>query len=306
MRKKLSSYLLLLLPFISCSSDSEANNEGALETSEDVVINNGNSLLWKIEGNGIKASYCYGTMHMINEEFYDFPDPLKKRIAKSEAIIMEIDGFPNPLTTFQMMSLDSGTVHDYFTPEQLVEVLQFMDEEMGMTPQEFDQTYGAMKPFFLMQTITQKYFEPNAKSYDLEIMGIAAEKEIPIVGLETIEEQLGFFDQVPSDNMAEMILQSIRDYNKEAKDVLKMMELYSKQKVDKFIPLMQKQSPEIMEFSDLFLYDRNRAWIPKLEKEMAEKSCFIAVGAGHLFGENGIIDLLEKQGYTLTAISSAE
>jgi uncharacterized protein YbaP (TraB family) len=302
MHKKLSSYLLLLLPFLSCSSD--ANQIAQESTEEDVIVKNGNSLLWKVEGNNIKTGYFFGTMHMINEEYFNFSDELTERVSNSEAIIMEVGGIPNPFTTFQMMSLDTGTVHSYFSKEQLIELLAFMDQKMGISPQEFDQTYGSMKPFFLLQTISQDYFEPTAKSYDLTIMGIAAEKEIPLIGLETIEEQLGFFDQVPVESMADMIMESIKDHDKEVENTAKLMELYSKEKVDKLIPLLQKQSPEFMEFSDVFLYDRNRAWVPKLEKEMTDKSCFVAVGAGHLFGENGLIDLFEKKGYTLTPISS--
>ncbi len=303
MRKKLTPYIILLLPFLSCASNSK---ESTIEedASQDVVVKNGQSMLWKVEGDNIETSYLFGTMHMINEEYYHFSDNLTKRIEASDAIIMEVGGMPNPLKTFQLMSLDTGTVHSYFSKEQLVELLAFMDQELGISPQEFDQTYGAMKPFFLMQTISQNFFEPTAKSYDLTIMGIAGENEIPLIGMETIEEQLGFFDQVPADKMAEMVLESVRDYEKEAKNTEKLMEFYSKEKVDKLMPLLNKQSPEIMEFADLFLFDRNRAWAPKIELEMKDKSCFVAVGAGHLFGEDGLIDLLEKKGYTLTAISS--
>ena len=83
-----------------------------------------------------------------------------------------------------------------------------------------------------------------------------------------------------------------------------MMKIYSEQKVDKLIPMIQKQSPEFMNFADIFLYNRNKAWIPKIESEIKDKSCFIAVGAAHLFGEEGLIDLLKKNGYSLTAIST--
>lgn len=303
MSKKISAYLFLLLPFLSCSSD-RGNTEIAAQENSDILVKNGNSLLWKVEGEGIKTSYLFGTIHMINEEFYHFSDNLQARVAKSDAIIMEVGGMPNPVAAYQLMALDTGTVHSYFTSEQLIELLKFMDEKMGVKPQEFDLMYGKMKPFMLLQAITQDYFEPTAKSYDLTIMGIAGEKNIPLIGLETIEEQLGFFEEIPRSKMAEMIIESIRNHDDEKKETLKLMRLYSEQKVDKLLPLLQKQSPEFMEFEDLFLYNRNRAWIPKLTQEMADKSCFVAVGAGHLFGENGVIDLLQKKGLTITAISA--
>jgi uncharacterized protein YbaP (TraB family) len=175
---------------------------------------------------------------------------------------------------------------------------------MGISPQEFDQTYGAMKPFFILQTLSQNYFDASAKSYDLTIMSLAAEKNIPLIGLETIEEQLGFFDKIPMASMAEMILETIRNQEEEKENTLKLMEFYSKEKVDKLIPLLEKQSVEIMNFEDVFLYNRNKAWVPKIEKEIKNKACFVAVGAAHLFGKKGLIELLRAAGYTVTPISS--
>ena len=184
------------------------------------------------------------------------------------------------------------------------QILEFFDKELGTPPDSFHKMYGGMKPFFILQALSQGYFDEGAKSYDLDIMGLAAEKDIPLVGLETIEEQLGFFDAVPQEKMAEMIIQGIEGYEDEKKSTKKLMKLYASQKVEKFIPLMNKQSPEFMEFEDIFLYDRNKRWIPKIEKEIADKQCFIAVGAAHLFGDGGVIDLLRKEGYTVTAIST--
>ncbi len=299
---KIRLFLIPILLFLSCSSPTKLQDTP--NESDEIIVKNGNTLLWKIEKEGQETSYLYGTIHMINEEFYHFSTHLKEHVIESDAIIMEVGGMPNPITTYQLMLLDSGTVHRYFTPDQLLMVLEFMDTQLGVTPQEFDQTYASMKPFLLMQTITQDYFEPTAKSYDLEVMALAAEHNIPLIGLETIEEQLGLFDKIPAEKIANMIIESIENHDEEKEETLKLMEFYAAQKVDKLLPLLQKQSPEFMEFEDLFLYNRNRAWIPKLNEEMKSKSCFIAVGAGHLFGENGIINLLELEGYRVTGIST--
>jgi len=303
MRNQLLLVFIVIFNFLSCASKS-ADAEAESNESDDVVIENGNSLLWKIEGNDCVPSYMYGTMHMINKEYYHFTDGMREKIKSSKAILMEVGGMPNPFETLAMMTLDSGDVRDCFTPEQMTTIVEFFDVQMGQTPEQFFKMYGSMKPFFLLQTITQNYFEEGSQSYDLDIMGIAAEQNIPLIGFETVEEQLGFFDQVPKESMAQMVIESIENFDKEKKEINKMMKIYSEQKVNKLIPLIKKQSPELMEFDDLFLYDRNKAWIPTIKKEVKDKQCFIAVGAAHLFGEGGVIDLLEKEGYTLTAIST--
>ncbi len=302
MRKHSILIFALLFPFISCSNDS-ANKDG-LAVDEDIVVEDGNSLFWKIEGKGVVTSYMYGTMHMINSEYYNMTEKMISKIQSSKAIIMEVGGMPNPVAAYQMMSLDTGTVHSYFTKEQMAVLLEFFDTILGTPPETFHKVYGGMKPFFILQSLSQGYFDEGAKSYDLDIMSLAAEKDIPLVGLETIEDQLGFFDNIPQEKMAEMIMIGIEDYEDEKKSTKKLMKLYHSQKVNKLIPMMNKQSPEFMEFSDIFLYDRNKKWIPKITSEIADKQCFIAVGAAHLFGDGGVIDLLKKEGYTVTAIST--
>lgn len=276
----------------------------AFSCSADVKVKNGNSLLWKIEGNNCQPSYLFGTMHMIEEEYYSMSASLTKKITQSDAIIMEVAGMPNPFETLALMTLDSGTVHQYFSKEQMVKLLEFMDKKLDTSPETFHTVYGKMKPFFILQAISQGYFSKNTISYDLNIMQMANEKDIPIIGLETIEQQLGFFDAIPMSEMADLIMTSVENFDEEKEQTKKMMEIYFEQKVDKLIPLMKKQSPEFMAYSDIFLYNRNKAWIPKLKEEIKTKKCFIAVGAGHLFGEGGVIELLQKEGYTLTAVST--
>lgn len=288
--KTLFSWIFLLSVFSSCAQSD--------------VVEDGNSLLWKIEGKDCHTSYLFGTMHMIEEQYFSMSESLIEKITSSDEVIMEVGGMPDPFETLQLMSLDSGKVHDFFTQEQLPVLLEFFDKKLGTDPETFRQVYGNMKPFFILQAISQSYFSENSVSYDLNIMALSKEHDIPLYGLETIEEQLGFFSSIPPDEMANLIIESIENYEKEKKNTNKLMKIYAEEDVEKLIPLMNRQSPEFMAYSDVFLYNRNKAWVPKIETEISTKKCFIAVGAAHLFGEGGLIDLLKKAGYTVTAVST--
>ncbi|MBK9192885.1 MAG: TraB/GumN family protein [Crocinitomicaceae bacterium] len=289
-KKHLFFLFTFLLSVVSCSADQE--------------IENGNSLLWKIEGNDCKTSYVFGTMHMIEPAYFKMSESLTEKIKTSEAIIMEVGGMPDPIAAMKMMSLDTGLVHDFFTKDQLQVLLEFMDKKMNTDPETFHTVYGKMKPFFILQAISQGFFSADAVSYDLNIMGIAKQNNIPLIGLETIEEQLGFFDAIPANEMADLIMSSIENFDEEKKETQKLMKIYSEENVEKLIPIMKKQSPEFMKYEDIFLTDRNKNWIPKLKSEFSEKKCFVAVGAAHLFGDNGILQLLINEGYTVTAVST--
>lgn len=297
-------YTLLSLAavlFFSCGASNTHKNDITFNI-EDEIVKNGNSLLWKIEKVGYKTSYIFGTMHMIEDVYYDFTPHMTQIIEGSDVIIMEVGGQPNPLEAFQMMTLKEGKVEDLFNKKELNDLVIFMDTKLDISPKEFHSVYSSMKPFLILQTITQSFFSADAVSYDLNIMQMAGERNIPIVGLESMEEQLGFFDEISEKDVAELIMSSVYNFEKEKKETEKLQKIYSKQKVDKLIPLMKDQSPEFMKFEDIFLTNRNKAWAPKIISETKNKSCFIAVGAAHLFDSNGVIELLKKEGFTLTAV----
>jgi uncharacterized protein len=305
MQKFFIPFWAIVFSFISCSAETKSEEVSKI-VNDDIIVENGNSLLWRIEGKGITTSYIYGTMHIIDADRYHFTDKMQKEISNSEAVIMEVGGMPNPLETLSLMQLDSGDIRSIFSDIQMRTIVEFFDTKLNTDPDTFFKIYGGMKPFFLLQAITQNYFSNKTESYDLEIMGIAAENEIPLIGLETLEQQLGFFDEIPSEAMANMVVESIENFEKDKKSTTKMMKAYEEQKVNKLIPMIKKQSPEFMEFDDVFLYDRNERWVPKIIKEIKDKKCFIAVGAAHLFGDGGLIELLRKEGYALNAVSTEQ
>ena len=287
---------LVLLFINACATVSDNSNN-----KEEVIAKNEKSLLWKIEGKGIKPSYIFGTMHLINAEYYNFSTQLKRAIEKSDAVIVEVSEAPDPLAMFELLKLDSGTIAQFYTAEELAEVIQYLNDN-NVSTVVYEQVYSTMKPFLLLQAITQSFFDGAPKSYDLDIMEYAKKNKVVLVGLETYTQQIGFFDAISNQALADICLESIRNHEKEKKSTIELMELYANQKIDKLIPMLKKESPEIMDFEEIFLTQRNLNWIPKLVDQFNKDKCFVAVGAAHLFDDNGILALLKKEGYQLTPI----
>jgi len=100
------------------------------------------------------------------------------------------------------------------------------------------------------------------------------------------------------------MLKSIRSEDDDMDEMKEIFIAYRDEQMTKMVELMQTSSPELMTYEDLFLNDRNASWIPKIEEYIKTKSCFIAVGAGHLPGKKGVIELLRDQGYTVTPLES--
>jgi hypothetical protein len=83
-----------------------------------------------------------------------------------------------------------------------------------------------------------------------------------------------------------------------------MMKAYREQDLEKLGDMIAKSDKGMMQYEDILLYHRNRNWVEKLKTLLKEKALFIAVGAGHLPGEKGVINLLRKEGYKLTPVEN--
>jgi uncharacterized protein YbaP (TraB family) len=263
------------------------------------------SMLWKIERDDLKhPTYILGTMHLINKEYFYFPEKLKNLITSSQQLIMELEGLPDQAAAIELMRLpDSLSLSDYFTPEEMALVYQFAKEDMQMTKEMFDLTFGKMKPFIILQLITQKQFEGETESFEMTLMSLAKEHKIKTLGLETIQQQIGFFDIIPAKEFGNIIKSYFENADSLKEQTIIMQQIYRSGDLDSLARYMVESSPELMEFEDILLTDRNIAWVPQIVKFIFEKPSFIAVGAAHLAGENGLINLLRKEGFTVTPVA---
>lgn len=263
------------------------------------------SMLWKIEREDLKhPTYMLGTMHLINKEYFHFPEKLKNLIIGSQQLIMELDGLPDQAAAVELMRLpDSLALSDYFTAEEMDLVYQFALEEMKMTKEMFDLTFGKMKPFIILQLITQKQFEGETESFELTLMGLAKKHNINALGLETIAQQISFFDAIPAKEFGNIITSYFENADSLREQTVIMQQIYRSGDLDSLARYMVESSPELMEFEEILLTNRNIAWVPQIIKFIFEKPSFIAVGAAHLAGENGLIELLRKEGFTVTPMA---
>jgi len=258
------------------------------------------SLLYKIEAPNGKASYLFGTMHIIPDSAFYFPAKLQKVIKHSDKIVLEI-GDMNMVKAQQLMTLKEGSCFDIFTPEQKDSVLNWGAKTMNLTPEIFEQAVGKMKPFVLMQLGAQDLMAGDVKKVEEEVKKV--DSEIPVVGLETIEQQIGLFDSIPGELMAEMIMSYVRG-SESTEDLMKpMIRAYMDKDLEKLAALIAQEESTGGFDSELLLTNRNKAWIPQIKTMIAKETCFIAVGAGHLGGKNGIIELLTKEGYKIVPVA---
>ncbi|MBU1822787.1 MAG: TraB/GumN family protein [Bacteroidetes bacterium] len=260
------------------------------------------SLLWKIEGKNLPApSYLYGTIHLICPTDFVMSDTLKGCLKQTRQLVLEIDmDDPGMMMAMarSMMMQDNKQLKDLVSQEDYERLTAYFKDSVGLNIVPFERA----KPFVLMSILLNRVLTCQPQSYELSLMNLARQQQAEVLGLETVEEQMAVFDSIPYTDQARMVVALMDSMPQARREFGKMVELYRQQNLQGLYALTLKSEFELENQQEVLLNARNRKWIPLLEEEMAEKPTFVAVGAAHLAGEQGVIALLRKQGYTLTPI----
>lgn len=268
-----------------------------------------NTLLWKISGKNLtRPSYIFGTMHMICANDIELSDSLKNAIRNSDKVYLELDmdDMMQMMSAMMHMTMKGDTtLSDLLSAEDYKKVKNYFEDHSSLIPFSMMEKY---KPLLLesmvmeqsdacdnMIVIEQLVME-QAKNYDKEIKG-----------LETFDYQLGIFDKIPYKLQAQQLLKMVDDEkagkNNDADEIKVLTEAYRKQELSKMDDLT-KDDPSIAGFTDILLYDRNANWAKKLQELMPEKALVVAVGAGHLPGKKGVLNLLREAGYKVEPVKN--
>jgi uncharacterized protein len=268
-----------------------------------------NTLLWKISGNGLeKPSYLFGTIHMLCKEDAFLGVKLVEAIEQSDKVYLEVDMdnlFEMLGVMTKMKMKNDTTLADLLTPDEYKKTKEYFQANSSMLPFSVLETYKPLLASSLLMESSMVCDESIAM--EQLIMAEAKKNNKPLEGLETMAYQMSIFDSIPYKVQAQELYKSISSGDKESegdKEFKEMMKAYKEQDLKKLGEMISKSDEGMMQYEDMLLNNRNRNWIEKLKKIMPAKSVVIAVGAGHLPGDKGVITLLRKAGYTVTPVEN--
>ncbi|WP_194774667.1 TraB/GumN family protein [Pararhodonellum marinum] len=259
------------------------------------------SLLWKITGNGLESpSYLFGTIHVICKDQFIMDERITEALESSEKLAMELDmSDPNLVQEMQMVSFnpDMQNIQEEFEPEHREAVNKFLSESYGAG---LDQM-GVLKPFVLSSMILMKQLPcADQSSYEMYFVEKAKNMEMPVVGLETIQFQVGIFDEIPQKLQIDELGKMVTNQDS-MKEFERMVTNYTSENLDELYQVIA-ENDLFKEYGDLLLTKRNENWISKIQTLIHDQPTFIAVGAGHLPAEDGVIQLLRTAGYAVEAV----
>lgn len=261
-----------------------------------------NTLLWEISGKDLmQPSYLFGTFHILCKDDIQFSANLQTALKASNQVYfeMDLDDPKNTLGGMFFMNMKDKTLADLYTVEELQKVTKFYKDSLKMNLSYFNK----MKPMMLAALLYPRMMPCKMPSgVEIELMTIAKKEKKEILGFETIEFQSSIFDSIPYGVQAKDLLKNIDSMNKYKVYFNKMVQTYKNQQTDSLVAIVNDKTFSDGENNDALLKNRNLNWVKQLNTILPKTNIFMAVGAAHLFGKDGLIDLLRKNGYTIKPI----
>lgn len=260
-------------------------------------------LLWKIERAGQAPSHVFGTIHSEDSRVLNLPKPVQSAFDQSRFYVMEAVLDANAMQAMMgaMMYGDGRTLQQALPPATYQKTVAAM-AGYGLP----EPALQLMKPWAIAVTLSM----PKPKSgmvLDLVLMQKAAEGGKQTAGLETVEEQLGIFDQLSPGEQTIML-----------EDTLKLLPQMERILADLHAAYLARDLTRLVRISDemqakgnrelgkkvmpLLIDARNRHMVERMETHLKQGNAFVAIGALHLPGETGVLKLLAQKGYRVSAV----
>ena len=262
------------------------------------------SFLWKVES-GKGAVYLLGSIHMLKREDWALKAIIDETFNKAKRLVFETDLANESPEKMQKLILQKGMNLDGKLLQQKVSRETFQWATIWANELGIDiKTLTPFKPWLAGLTLTvlhlQKLgYDPNS-GVDRQLARRAQTANKPVSGLESVESQFDLFDRLPAGLQEMMLRYSISEIEQINKLVDSIVRAWRDGDVAAAEKLFLGSLAEYPEIQEKLLNERNRNWLPQIEKFIQSgEDTLVVVGAAHLVGKNGVIELLKGRGYKL-------
>jgi uncharacterized protein len=263
-------------------------------------------LLWRVSKAGVASSYVFGTIHVADPRVLDLPDPVSRALARARRYYME---------SFQgereaMRFLEAGQFDDGRRLEPLIGAGAYA-KLVGMLRERQvpDDVIARLKPWAALANLTVTPEDYEKLTLDQKLVEVARERNLRVLSLEGVEEQISVFDRIPLDTQVALLKHAL-DHRDE---LVAMVEPTIRAWMNRDLAGIHSAStraaeryPEVAgHYRILFrrvVENRSIVMAHRLFMPLREGGAFVAVGANHLYGAGGMLALIEKQGYRVERV----
>lgn len=261
-----------------------------------------NSILWEISGNGLKKnSYLYGTIHFASKKYFYVNPKVHEIKNKVDAGVFEIVLNQDSITyiSLKMMAKPGEKIRDIYNDAEQKQVFAYFKRYFGFE----ELITNSFTPVALNTLMLEAFATKDTLgAIDQLLQNDFLKAGKPIYALESMRFQADLLTGMPIEIQKKSLIESINDLDSLSQSIQILDSAYMTQDLISISKLLNELDDEEYFNKELLNDARNLKMVKKLPSMMKDQSLLIAVGAAHLGGDKGLIALLEKKGFTLTAI----
>ncbi len=260
-------------------------------------------LLWKIETTGSSPSYLFGTFHSSDPRITTLPCPVQAAFDRADSYSMEVimNGAGIVSMAEAMFLPGTQTLNDLLGDALYQDTLR----AIGINPEQGADGINRMKPWAVMMMLAAPR-EHRGLFLDMALQLRATRQGKITYGLETMEEQIAVFNGMSLPDQIILLKDAIRTAETSSEVIEELAQAYLQRDLAALLALQDKHKPADArvqaEMEQRLLTRRNNAMAERMRERLKEGNAFIAVGALHLPGDNGLLQLLTTAGYRLTVL----
>ena len=259
------------------------------------------TLLWQITGKNIQEpSYLYGTIHIMCPRDLTISDVLKQKFSATKQLFLELKLDEPGMMMEMMMGMkmkDSSTLKSLLGKANYDSVNSIFKKSTGIQLEMLNST----KPILIVSMIYPFLLGCTPDSWENTFQKMAKAQNKPLLGLEKISDQMNVLESIPYKEQADMLAKTIFNLDSAKTVFLNMLEVYKQKDIAALYTLTTSDEDFGIYERDL-LSNRNHNWIKIISVQAKKIPTFFAFGAAHMGGQEGVINLLRNEGYTVKPI----
>jgi len=269
----------------------------------DAGIDKGHGLLWEVSGVGAGSAYLFGTIHSEDPGVLQLAEPVQQAFEASQAVVLEmlLDVDAMVYSSTAMLMMDGRTLSG-IVGQPLFSRISRAIQSRGIPEVVLDR----MQPWAAAVTLSMPAPE-TGQVLDAMLYKNALQQGKAVYGLETVQEQLHVFESMSEADQVTLLKDAVENFS--AMDAMhaELLAAYKQRDLNGLMAIseasMQTGDQRLAdEFQQHLIVDRNHRMAERMRQYLQQGKAFIAVGALHLPGEEGLLNLLEQQGYTVRRV----
>lgn len=281
------------------------------------AVPNGEALFWRIEREDVEPSFLLGTAHVTDPRVTEISPSIQNALSSASVVALELKELRDK-QEFALSAMKQARLMVLPPGQTLWDLIPDADEPLVRDnvnlPKHASQSIFGYQPWVVAAMLTippceQAREMAGLPPFDMRIAEQAAKFGTPLVGLETVEEQLSVFATMPMDLQVKYLL-AVAKLGTKTQDYFEtLISLYDQGLITAYVPLTLRLEPVDADSEQMMIFveqdltiKRNRTMMRRAEHLLAKGNAFIAVGALHLPGKEGLVELIRGAGYKVVPI----